>query len=329
MRRSLQGVDQRLLDGRAADDREHHLLGQQLPARRATPAAPGRACWPAHRAAARSASARTTAPVPAAKIGIEKSTGRAPLQRRRVGAAAQVDAALLQRLEAVRRRHRHELDGQRRQLQLGLHRVGHLLAQRHREAGRLAAIAEGERPRVGAVAQRQLAGLLDLVERACGRARQRGSQAQQGQQRARQQRGAAAQWVCFMVLMPLLPGRARRRGDEARRDEAVDDVADAHHQHAAHHRVLARGPERIHRIQHRDHGDEGVALEHAGLDLGVAHHHEQRRQRHDVGHDVGHHRQVDERGELLAQVRRDRRQRHHRLHDAHDDHAHDRRARRR
>src|SRR5262249_20820627 len=63
-------------------------------------------------------------------------------------------------------RYRHPVDGQRRKFEIGLDPIGNFLTKRHRVAGRLVRIVlEGERAGVGAVAEGQLAGVANTVER--------------------------------------------------------------------------------------------------------------------------------------------------------------------
>lgn len=81
----------------------------------------------------------------------------AALDRRCIGAAVDVDAALAQHVETVGGGHRHPFQLQPGQLQRGLHGLGDALAQRHRKAGlRRAGGGIDEGARIDAVVDRAI-----------------------------------------------------------------------------------------------------------------------------------------------------------------------------
>ena len=82
------------------------------------------------------------------------------------GAALEIDRAVLDQRDPVLRRHRHQPDRQRRQLELGLDRVEYLEHQVVRIADHLLlVVVVGERDRRLAVAETDRAGLGDPLER--------------------------------------------------------------------------------------------------------------------------------------------------------------------
>ena len=82
-------------------------------------------------------------------------------------AAFEVDGAVGHQRDAGRRGHRIELDLELVELELLLHGVDDLVADVHREPDRLLVVVEiGERDRGVAEAERDRAGVLDLLQRA-------------------------------------------------------------------------------------------------------------------------------------------------------------------
>ena len=156
--------------------------------------------WPARSGKSRMPESRLViSRVPMMKIETENADLALALGVVAGRAALEIDRAVLDQRDPVLRRHRHEADGQRRQLELGLDRVEHLEHQVVRIADHLLlVVVVRERHRRLAVAEADRAGLGDPLERVrdlgAGR-RGRAATSQQPRAGPRRQERADGAWV--------------------------------------------------------------------------------------------------------------------------------------